>query len=138
MYHWTGKRNRVFLGVILNENFSWKPLHTANVDRKISNSIGIIYKASFCLPSSSLLTLYYSLGYPYLVYCVSPWGSTYSSNLKRILLLQKKVVRNISGTVRSMLITSPYLSSWNFWNSVIFFDFKWEKSCFFSRKDFCP
>ena len=90
-------KETVFLGVILDENFSWKP-HIANVTRKTSKSIGIIYKASFCLPSSSLLTLYYSLGHPYLVYCVSAWGSTYSSNLKRISLLQKKVVRNISGS----------------------------------------
>ena len=64
---------------------------------KISKSIGVIYKASFCLPTSSLLTLYYSVVYPYLVYCVSVWGSTYPSNLKHILVLQKKVVRIISG-----------------------------------------
>ena len=36
--------------------------------------------------------------YPYLVYRVSVWESTYPSNLKRILLLQKKVVRIISGS----------------------------------------
>ena len=64
---------------------------------KISKSIGVIYKASFCLPTSSLLTLYYSLVYPYLVYCVSVWGSTHPSNLKHILVLQKKVIRIISG-----------------------------------------
>ena len=90
-------KETVFWGVILDETFSWKP-HIANVARKISKSIGVIYKASFCLPTSSLLTLYYSLVYPYLVYCVSVWGSTYPSNIKRILLLQKKVVRIISGS----------------------------------------
>ena len=50
----------VFLGVILDENLTWKP-HIANVARKISKSIGIIYKASFCLPTSSLCTLYFFL-----------------------------------------------------------------------------
>ena len=30
------------------------------------------------------------------MYCVSVWGSTYQSNLKRIFLLQKKLVRIIS------------------------------------------
>ena len=90
-------KETVFWGVILDETFSWKP-HIANVARKISKSIGVIYKASFCLSTSSLLTLYYSLVYPYLVYCVSVWGSTYPSNLKRTLLLQKKVVRIISGS----------------------------------------
>ena len=88
-------KETVFLGVVLDENLSWKP-HITNVARKISKSIGIIYKASFCLPTSSLCTLYYSLVYPYLIYCISVWGSTYSSNLNRIFLLQKKVIRIMS------------------------------------------
>ena len=73
-------KETVFLGVILDEAFSWKP-HIANVARKMSKSIGIIYKASFCLPTSSLITLYYSLVYSYRV-CVS----------------EKKIVRIISGS----------------------------------------
>ena len=85
----------MFLGVILDENLTWKP-HIANVSRKISKSIGIIYKARFCLPTTSLWTLYFCLVYPYLVYCISEWGSTYPSNLNRIFLLQKKVIRIIS------------------------------------------
>ena len=84
-----------FLGVVLDGNLTWKP-HIANVSRKISKSIGIIYKSSFCLPKSSLITLYYRLVYPYLLYCVSVWGSTYPTNLNRFLLLQKRVVRTIT------------------------------------------
>ena len=38
----------VFLGVILDQNLNWKS-HIHNVARKISKSLGIIYKASFCL-----------------------------------------------------------------------------------------
>ena len=63
---------------------------------KISKSIGIIYKSSFCLPKTSLRSLYYSPVYPYLIYCVSVWGSTYQSNLNRIIILQKKIIRTIS------------------------------------------
>ena len=75
----------------MDETFSWKP-HIANAARKISKSIGIIYKGSFCVPTSSnsLLTLYYSLVYPYLVYFVSVWGLTYSSNLKPIFYYFRK------------------------------------------------
>ena len=58
-------KETVFLGVALDENLSWKP-HILNVTRKISKSIGIIYKTSFCLQTSSLRILYYSLVYPYL------------------------------------------------------------------------
>ena len=85
----------VFWGVILDENLSWKP-HILNISRKISKSIGIIYKSSFCLSAVSLRTLYFSLVYPYLIYCITVWGSTYQTNLKRIITLQKKVIKIIS------------------------------------------
>ena len=88
-------KETVFLGVILDEHLSWKP-HILSVSRKISKSIGIIYKSSFCLPKTSLHCLYYSLVYPHLLYCVSVWGSTYQSNLRRVFNLQKKMIRIIS------------------------------------------
>ena len=68
----------------------------ANVARKISKEIEIIYKSSFCLSVSSLRTLSYSLVYPYLISCLSVWASTYPTNLNRIVILQKKVIRFIS------------------------------------------
>ena len=86
-------KETVFLGVILDEHLSWKP-HILSVSRKISKSIGIIYKSSFCLPKTSLHCLYYSLVYPYLLYCVSVWGSTYQSNLRRVFNLQKEDNKN--------------------------------------------
>ena len=73
---------------------SWKP-QIQNAARKISKSIGIICKSSFYL-MNSLCTLYYSLVYPYLHYCASVWGSTYQSHLKRLITLQKRVIRIIS------------------------------------------
>ena len=57
---------------------------------------GVICKSSVCLPVTSLRTLYYSLVYPYLVYCASVWASTYPTNLNRLVLLQKKIIRIIS------------------------------------------
>ena len=66
-------KETVFLGVIFDEHLSWKP-HILSLSRKISESIGIIYKSSFCLHKTSLRSLYCSLVYPYLTYCVSVWG----------------------------------------------------------------
>ena len=57
----------------------------------MSKAIGIIYKSSFCLNNSALRTLY-------LFYCVSVWASTYPSNLRRLITLQKRVVRIMSRT----------------------------------------
>ena len=44
----------LFLGVILNEHLSCQ---------KVSKSVGIIYKSSFCLNKTSLSTPYYSIVY---------------------------------------------------------------------------
>ena len=90
----------IFLGVILDEHLSWK----SHVSRQVSKFIGIMFKASFCLNKSSLLTLYYSLIYPYLLYCKNVWASTYQSNLKRLITLQKRVIRIMT---RSAFDTHP-------------------------------
>ena len=45
---------------------------------------------------NSLQTLYYTLVYSYLYYCACVWGLTYQSNLKRLVILQKRAVRTIS------------------------------------------
>ena len=46
------------LGLILDESLTWKH-DNVNVVRNISKSVGVIYKSSFCLPVTSLRTLYY-------------------------------------------------------------------------------
>ena len=81
--------------MILDEHMTWIP-HITNVALKVSKTVGVMYKASFRLSKRSLITLYYSLLYPYLQYCVSVWGSTYPSNLSRIFMLQKRAVRIIT------------------------------------------
>jgi hypothetical protein len=55
-----------FLGVMLDENLSWKA-HISHVAHKISKSIGIIYRSSFYLFKSASRILYFALVYPYLI-----------------------------------------------------------------------
>ena len=58
-----------FLGVILDENLSWKA-HISHIAHKISKSIGIMYRSSFYLFKSALYIqdislssiLYYGMG----------------------------------------------------------------------------
>ena len=38
-------------------------------------------------------SLYYSLVYPYLIYCNVLWGGTYSTIIDKLFLLQKKIIR---------------------------------------------
>ena len=66
-----------FLGVLIDHHLSWKPYITL-VSKTISKSIAIIAKARFYLSSKTLLSLYYSLVFPYLTYCNVAWSSTYS------------------------------------------------------------
>jgi len=49
------------------------------------------------MPKSSLISLYYSLVYPYLIYCLPVWGATYNEHLKPPIVLQKKCLRTING-----------------------------------------
>ena len=48
--------------------------------------------------NKNFIIINYTLVYPYISYCNIVWSSTYPSNLNRIFLLQKRVVRIISKT----------------------------------------
>ena len=90
-----------FLGVnidhilhIVDQHLAWKT-HINFVCTKISKTIGMLYKAWFYVTRKSLLSLYLSLVYPYLTYHNVAWSSTYPTNINRIYLLQKRIVRTI-------------------------------------------
>ena len=85
----------VFLGVISDEHLSWKS-HIAYLASKVFRSLGVISKSRFCLYKFASRTLFFSLFHPYLHYCISVWGSTDPTNLKRLALLQKPATRIIS------------------------------------------
>ena len=82
-----------FLGIIIDEQLNWKE-HTLYISNKISKAIGVIVKAR-SLGKRALLSLYYSMIYPYLTYCCQIWGATYIYNMDRLHKLQKKAIRII-------------------------------------------
>ena len=58
-----------FLGILIDQHLSWNP-HNDFASKKILKSgVGIITKARFYLSSQTLMTLYYSLVYPFSAYC---------------------------------------------------------------------
>ena len=63
-----------YLGVIIDCKLSWIP-HITYVKNKVSKGIGIIYKARRYLNRRSLLNLYHSFVYPYLIYSLEVWGN---------------------------------------------------------------
>ena len=85
--------------MIIDSNLTWK-YHIDYICNKISKNIGIILKARKIFSQETLNMLYYCFIYPYLNYCVHIWGSIYISYLTKLLVLQKRIVRIISGVPR--------------------------------------
>ena len=64
-----------FLGLIIDKHLTFKP-HISIITSKISRSVGLFHRLKFYLPPEILKTIYYSLIYPYIHYCIEPWGTT--------------------------------------------------------------
>ena len=88
-------QNTKFLGVFIDNKLNWKK-HIAYISGKVSRGMGVILKARRVLNGNSLKTLYFSFIYPFFTYCNHVWGSTYKSNLRPLITLQKTCVRIIS------------------------------------------
>ena len=89
-----------FLGIIVDENLKWNH-HIKHVTNKISKGVGIFYKARKHLNKQTLMNLYYTFVYPYLIYGVEIWGNTFKKYLDPLFKVQKKIIRIIT--------FSPYL-----------------------------
>ena len=85
-----------FLGIFFDQklNFSY---HVKHICTKLSKTIGIFYKIFKFIPFSTRVSLYYSLFYPYLLYCNLIWGGASPTIVQPIFLLQKRAVRLICG-----------------------------------------
>ena len=112
-----------FLCVIIDNKLSWKN-HISFVCRKSARRIGVMIKARKVLHNESMKCLYYSFIYPYMIYCNQVWGSACKTNLKPLLILQKKVTRIILGVHRRspsepLFITLKFLSCENIFKCLI-------------------
>ena len=105
------KRSIKFLGVMIDQHLSWKD-HIDIAACKISRTIGIISKSKYFISETSLLQLYHSLVYPYLYYGNIVWGAAYKSNLKRLNVLQKRIIRIITKS-RFDAHTSPLFQKYH-------------------------
>ena len=90
-----------FLGVLLDENLSWKD-HIKYTENKVAKNknIGLLYRDKLFLDKNSLLTLYYSYIHTYLNYENLSWGITNRTNLKKLLSQQKRAVQIINNRTR--------------------------------------
>ena len=84
-----------FLGVLLDENLSWK-YHLSELSKKLARTCGMFFKIRHFLPFVVMICLYNSLFASFLQYGIVVWGLTYVVHIKPIYLLQKRVVRAIA------------------------------------------
>ena len=85
-----------FLGLFIDDKMKWET-HINNMKSRISRSLYAINKIKHFTPSKILKTLYYSMVYPYLTYGITLWGNTCKQYTNKLKVMQKKVMRAISG-----------------------------------------
>ena len=98
-----------FLGVIIDDKLTWIH-HIDHVCKKVSKSIGILYKLRRFLDTKSMINMYYCFTYPYLQYCNEVWGNAYACHLNRLKVLQNRVIR-IIGRTDKLDYTDPLFST---------------------------
>ena len=91
----TRQKSVTYLGVIIDDKVKFNE-HTKHIGKKISRSIGVLYRIKNLVPQNVLYNLYYSLIFPYLNYCNLVWSGTYWTHLNSVWLLQKWAMRLIN------------------------------------------
>ena len=89
--------NTKFLGVLIDEKLTWS-VHVNDICCKISRSIGAMNRLKCIIPNQVLLTLYYTMILPYIMYCCIIWGHSANYLVERVLKLQKRAIRIISNS----------------------------------------
>ena len=62
-----------YLGVLIDSTLSWK-YNISSLCKKISRSIGIMYKLKSFVPLEVKKNIYYSLVYSHMIYAIEMWG----------------------------------------------------------------
>lgn len=83
-----------FLGIIIDDQLKWDK-HIDTAAKRISSGLYAISKAKCVLNRKHLVTLYYALIYPHLLYGITLWGNTYNVHLNKLYIVQKKIIRII-------------------------------------------
>ena len=84
-----------YLGVIIDDKLDWKE-HLNKLCTKITQNIGILRKVGYILPVQNLITLFYSLVFSHINYCVTSWGSPDTKGITKLKNLICKCVNFIN------------------------------------------
>ena len=81
--------------MLIDDKFTWSS-HINDVATKISKSNAILFRLRYILPRQALISLYYALIYPHLIYCNILWGGASQNLISKLLKLQKRAIRTIT------------------------------------------
>ena len=71
-----------------------------SIEHKISHYIGILYKLKSFLSKTALFKIYNAMIYPYLLFALLSWESTYPTYMSKYCPLQNKVIK-VSKTAKN-------------------------------------
>ena len=104
----TCQNSHKYLGVTLDNKLNFKS-HFEKFTCKISTSSEVISKLRYIFPTFSLVHLYYAIIHPHQLFGLPVWGSTFSSYLAKLQILQNKAIRIITNSnIRASI--SPQLN----------------------------
>ena len=78
-----------FLGIYIDEKLEWHE-HIKCIINKLNSSTYAMRKIKNILNTNNLITLYYSLVYPYIDYASSLWGSIHNTHVNKLFIKQKR------------------------------------------------
>ena len=125
-----------FLGYIIDEKLSWKS-HVNYISFKISKNFAILKKLVKAISRENLRNLYYNLIYPYLMNGIIVWGSAGDTTLSPLFLLQKKIIRILTGSGK-LDHTSPLFVSLGILPLNLLYTFNVLVVIYKIRNDFLP
>ena len=88
-----------YLGVLIDSRLTFQQ-HISSIKQKVSRTIGIMYTLGRIVNRKLLISINYSLIYHFLIYAIPVWGVANDSHINPIKVLQKKIVRMITFTIK--------------------------------------
>ena len=79
-----------FLGIIIDNKLNWAD-HISYIKVKSQRVLGLYLKFRHMYAKKALVSFYYAIVIPYLIYCIEVWGYTFDYLLEPIFKLQKKM-----------------------------------------------
>ena len=80
------------MGIDIDDKLSFSN-HVVSIASRISRCSGVIFRSSVYVNFSILRSLYFSLVYPYISYCVNVWGASSIGNSKRMSTTQNRILK---------------------------------------------